>query len=175
MTLTEQQDFLKNLIDNTDVIINEYINSTKRGLPLPDWDENATLLQNWRAVALWWDYKPWPFTQKKFPKTTELIRTGPSHKASSFLILDSNSKTPTHNHINWGKKIIVHLPIVIPEGDSGFVVEDKIYNWKVGELFAFDATKNHHGYNNTNCKRCILILDFDADEWREALEPYMAN
>jgi aspartyl/asparaginyl beta-hydroxylase (cupin superfamily) len=43
----------------------------------------------------------------------------------------------------------------------------------MGELFAFDATKDHYGYNDTDEERAIFVLDFDYDEWHEVLKDYM--
>lgn len=165
--------FVTDLIDNFDVIKSEYLeNASKRTIAIPGYDENSTPLQEWRAVALWWDYKPWPLYQKWFPRTTELIRQGPSHRASGYLILKPNSRTPAHDHKPWGNKIITHLPVIVPEGDIGFVVEDKIHRWQEGQLFAFDVTKTHYGYNNTNQDRVIFVLDFEGEEWAEILRPY---
>lgn len=173
-TLKEKQEFLQRLVDNKDVILQEYLdNLGKRTIAIPGYDEESTPIQEWRAVALWWDYKPWPIYQKWFPKSTELVRDGPTHRASGWLILKPHSQTPQHTHTNWGNKIILHLPMIIPEGDVGFWVEGKVHRWKVGELFAFDITKEHYGFNHTDSERAIFVLDFDADEWREALQPYM--
>jgi len=174
MTLDEQKEFLKQLVDNKEIIFEEYQIAKRRAHPLPGWDDDHKPISNWKGVALWWDYTPWPFTQRRMPKTTEMIRNGPSHRASGFLILDAHSKTPKHNHIEWGNKIILHLPITVPEGDTGFWVDGKIHHWKEGELFAFDVTKDHYGYNNTDQERCLFVLDFDADTWGDALKPYMA-
>lgn len=174
-TLKEKQDFLQRLVDNREVILQEYLdNLGKRTIAIPGYDGASTPIPEWRAVALWWDHKPWPIYQKWFPKSTELIREGPTHRASGWLILKPHSRTPTHNHIDWGNKIIMHLPMMVPEGDVGFWVDGEIHRWQVGELFAFDITKEHYGFNNTDQERAIFVLDFDADEWHEALRPYMS-
>jgi aspartyl/asparaginyl beta-hydroxylase (cupin superfamily) len=174
-TLKEKQDFLQRLVDNREVILQEYLNNLgKRTIAIPGYDESSTPIPEWRAVALWWDHKPWPIYQKWFPKSTELIREGPTHRASGWLILKPHSRTPTHNHIDWGNKIIMHLPMMVPEGDVGFWVDGEIHRWQVGKLFAFDITKEHYGFNNTDQERAIFVLDFDADEWHEALRPYMS-
>jgi aspartyl/asparaginyl beta-hydroxylase (cupin superfamily) len=65
--------------------------------------------------------------------------------------------------------------LVIPEGDTGFWVEGRVHHWKDGELFAFNVDKEHYGYNNTDEERAIFLLDFDAEEWGEALAPYMTT
>jgi len=174
MDVNEKREFINNIIANQDAIIEEYTNFNRRRIPLPGWDKDKTQVPGWSGVALWWDHKAWPSSQRRCPITTELVREGPEHRATGWLVLRPGAKTPEHNHIDWGKrKIILHLPTVLPEGESGFVVEGKTYNWKMGELFAFDATKNHYGYNDTNEERSIFVLDFDYDEWYEILKEYM--
>jgi aspartyl/asparaginyl beta-hydroxylase (cupin superfamily) len=173
MTLDEKKNFVTNIIDNYQNILDEYLkNKRTRTLPVPDWSSNATPLSEWRAVALWWNERASPMYQKAFPFTTELLRNGPTHRATGWLILRPQSKTPKHNHKDWGKKIIVHLPMIIPEGDVGFWVDGNIHRWVPGELFAFDVTKDHYGFNYTDEERSMLVLDFDYDEWYEVLEPY---
>ena len=173
MNYTEQKQFIQNIVDNFDVILDEYkIASAKRTIAIPGYDEASTPVENWRGISLWWDYKPWPVYQKRCPITTELIRNGPDHRASGWLILTPQSETPKHHHKEWGHKIIFHLPMIIPEGDVGFDVEGKVHRWKVGEPFAFDVTKEHYGFNHTDETRVIFVLDFDYDEWYDTLSPY---
>jgi aspartyl/asparaginyl beta-hydroxylase (cupin superfamily) len=174
MTKQEQIDFIKQLEDNFENILAEYLkNIGKRTIAIPGYDEESTPLQDWRAVSLWWDYKPWPIYQKWYPLTTALVEKGPTHRATGWLILKAHSKTPIHSHLDWGNKIILHFPMVIPEGDVGFSVDGKIHRWEPGKIFAFDIKKEHYGFNNTNEDRSIFVLDFDADEWGETLRPYM--
>lgn len=167
-----KKDFIDNLLRNWDIIRSEY-DQVKRTIPAYNFDENPQPTTDWRAIALWWNYKPLSAFQKQMPLTTELVREGPSHRATGWLILNPNTRTPEHNHTDWGHKIIVHIPTYIPEGDLGFNVEGKIHRWKMGEVFAFDCTKNHYGFNNTSEPRSIMVLDFDYDEWIDVLRPYM--
>ena len=174
MTFDEKTAFIASIQDNYQNILDEYLkNKHRRTIPIPDWSNQATPVAEWRAVALWWDYEPSAIYQKFFPFTTELLRNGPTHKATGWLILKPHSRTPLHNHIDWGDKIILHLPMIIPEGDVGFWVDGDIHRWKEGELFSFTISHNHYGFNNTDHERAMLVLDFDATEWREVLEPYM--
>lgn len=174
MDINEKRKFIQRLIDHQDDIIEEYNNFNRRRIPLPGWDKEKTTVPGWSGIALWWDGKAWPSSQKRCPIATELVREGPEHRATGWLVLQPHSRTPEHNHEDWGKrKIILHLPTKLPEGESGFVVEGKKYLWKMGELFAFDALKNHYGYNDTDEERSIFVLDFDYDEWYEVLKDYM--
>lgn len=173
MNIEQKKQFIKNLISNESSIINEYMNFNRRTVPLTGWDDEKSIVPGWSGIALWWKFKEWPSSTRRCPITTELIRHGPDHRASGWLVLDPHSRTPEHDHKDWGHKIICHLPTQLPVGDSGFVVEGKTYHWKMGEFFAFDARKKHYGYNNTDEKRVIFVIDFDYDEWYDVLKEYM--
>lgn len=173
MNFKQKQQFVNRLIDHADVIRNEYLNFKRRSIPIPGWDEAKTIVEGWSGIGLWWDYVGWVASQRRCPITTELVRHGPDHRATGWVILEPHSRTPEHDHKEWGRKIITHLPMILPEGDSGFVVEGNLYRWKMGELFAFDAAKPHYGYNNTDGKRVIFVVAFDYDEWIDVLKQYM--
>ena len=177
MLKLDQQKFLDVLVENTNVILQEYLeNLDKRTISIPGFDEEGAPCPEWRAVALWWKQKPWPIYQKWFPKSTDLVRHGPTHRSTGCLILKPHSATPKHSHndSSWSNKIIVHLPLIIPNGDVGFCVDGKIHRWRVGELFAFDITKTHYGFNNTDEDRVIFVLDFDTTVWGDTLKQYMS-
>jgi aspartate beta-hydroxylase len=173
MTLNEKKNFIQSILSNESNIREEYLNYNRRRIPLTGWDEEKSVVPGWSGVALWWDYVAWPSSQRRCPLTTELVRHGPDHRATGWLVLNAKSRTPEHNHKEWGHKIITHLPMVLPEGESGFVIEGKTYHWKTGEFFAFDSSRNHYGYNNTDSERSIFVLDFDYDEWYDVLKEYM--
>lgn len=173
LSKNEQLEFIKNIFENKDVMREEYLNLPRKSIPLYGFDGTGDALPEWRTVTLWWDYQPWKIFQKYLPKSTELVRYGPTHRGTGWLILRPHSKTPIHNHIDWGHRIILHVPMVIPDGDLGFWVDGKIHRWQMGELFAFDANKNHYGFNNTDYERSIMVMDFDYSDWYDTLRPYM--
>lgn len=163
---------IDDILANWDTIMAEY-NTVKRSIPLYDWNDQSTLLTDWRAVTLWWNHKPFAPVQKKMPFTTELLRNEPSHRATGWLILNPHTSTPVHTHHDWDHRIIVHIPTYIPEGDVGFNVEGNVYRWKMGEVFAFDCHREHFGFNNTDEARSIMVMDFDYDTYIDQLKPYM--
>lgn len=167
-----KKEFIENLIANWPKVMEEY-SQVKRTIPLYDFSETPKPTTDWRAITLWWNYKALAPFQKQMPFTTELVKDGPSHRATGWLILNPHTSTPKHNHLDWGKKIIMHIPTYIPEGDVGFNVDGNVYRWKMGEIFAFDCQQEHFGFNNTDEARSIMVLDFDYDEWYDTLKPYM--
>ena len=175
--ITYQQQFLDALVSNTENLIAEYQLNKQQGrktVTLPDWSDESVPVEEWQAVALWWKYRPWKVYQKHFPVTTNLVKDGPTHRATGHLILKPHSQTPKHQHLDWGNKIIMHLPLIVPEGDVGFWVDGQVYRWTVGKLFTFNITKEHYGFNNSDEERVLLVMDFDADIWGDTLKQYMA-
>ena len=168
----DKQAFIQAIIDNTDKIFDEYSKCKVKDIPLPDWEEEQQIHQDWRALPLWWNYKSCKPVQKALPITTSLVAEGPSHMATAWLVLKPHSVTPKHNHPDWGNKIILHLPMNVPEGDVGFWVDSKIHRWKRGELFAFSSSQTHYGFNNTDEVRTMLVMEFD-ESWLDVLKPYM--
>lgn len=170
--MVDKENFVPMLLENYDKMFDEYCNYNKRTTPLPDW-ETAKPIENWRSITLWWNYKPSKMTQKYFPITTELVREGPTHRASGWLLLKPQSETPKHRHLDWDRKIILHIPMVIPKGDVGFWIDGNIHRWVPRQPFAFDVTQEHYGFNHTDELRSMFVLDFNYDEWYEVLRPYM--
>ena len=168
-----KENFLPNIIENWNTIMEEYNSLNIRSIPLFDFSETPKHTPEWRAITLWWNYKPLAPFQKRMPKTTELVREGPSHRATGWLLLHPHSRTPQHSHKDWGHKIIVHIPTYVPDGDLGFCVDGNVHRWKEGEIFAFDCYQEHYGFNNTDEIRSIMVLDFEYDEWIDILKPYM--
>jgi aspartyl/asparaginyl beta-hydroxylase (cupin superfamily) len=107
------------------------------------------------------------------PVTTSIVKDGPTHRATGWLLLEPESRTPEHSHHDWGHKIIVHIPTYIPKGDVGFSVDGKVHRWEVGKPFAFDCYSKHYGFNNTKERRSIMVLDFDYDTYYNELKKYM--
>lgn len=170
--LVKQQAFIQSIIDNKDIMFEEYKGCRHRDIPLLDWEEEQQMHHGWRALPLWWMHKACKTIQKSMPITTRLLTKGPGHRATSWVKLNAHTKTPKHAHHDWGNKIILHLPTIVPPGDVGFWIDGNIHRWKVGELFAFKTNQEHYGFNNTEGTRLMFVMEFD-DTWEEALRPYM--
>lgn len=170
----DKEKFIQNLLNSFDIIFEEFQNyNNKKTTPLPGFDDANTPLDHWRSVGLWWNYKPMKVRQKHFPKTTNLIEKGPTHRSSGWLLLKGNSSIEKHEHGDWGDKIIFHLPMIVPDGDVGFWIDGEIYRWIPRKPFAFSTRQYHYAFNNTDQLRVIFVLDFDYKEWINVLKPYM--
>ena len=59
------------------------------------------------------------------------------------------------------KRIRIHIPLIIPEGDVGFEVHGEIVRWD--DIFSFNNQKAHSGWNLTNERRLVFLLDINRD------------
>ena len=173
----DQKSFISRLIDNWPALRAEYVSNCSRPrstFPIPDYTPEGTPLEEWRATALWWKARPWPVYQRWYPLTTELVREGPTHRSTGHLVLRPHSRTPCHTHSSpdWEGRVILQLPLIIPPGDVGFCVGDRVLRWQEGQPLCFDITQPHWGFNWSDQDRVLLVMDFDRELWRDALEPY---
>lgn len=173
MNTREQEKFVKNLENSIDFLREEYQMCKDKAFGFWDFKNSKKRIPHWKTTILWWKQRPFLPVQRLVPDTVKLLSQGPSHRATGWMELDPQSTVPAHHHKDWGNSIILHIPIIIPEGELGFCVEGKpSYTWRRNELYAFDARLEHYAYNRTNESRVILGLDFDQS-WSDVLKPYM--
>jgi aspartyl/asparaginyl beta-hydroxylase (cupin superfamily) len=173
MDYKAQEQFIDRIQNNIDFFREQYFVCKKHSFAFWDLDNPNKRIPHWKTTILWWKQKPFKPVQQLVPETVEILKTGPSHRATGWMELDPNSSVPKHSHQDWGERYILHIPIIIPNGELKFCVEgQRDYSWKENELFVFDARKKHSAVNNTNQSRVILGLDFDKG-WKEVLHPFM--
>lgn len=175
--MDEKELFIKNLLDNYSVIKEEFManRDDEKSFALPDFADPTVHLEHWRTYYLWSRFKTLKQFLKRFPKTAKIIENGPGKYTGGFLLLAPHSTVPTHTHYDWpGEHYVLHLPIVVPEGDIGFVIDGKTHRWVEGQFLAFHCNQPHGTFNNTDGVRVILGLIFDPS-WKSVLEPYMAT
>jgi len=59
------------------------------------------------------------------------------------------------------KHIRIHIPLYVPEGDIGFEVEGEVVLWD--DVFSFNNQKLHSGWNHTNERRLVFLLDLSRE------------
>lgn len=77
------------------------------------------------------------------------------------------------------KYIRIHIPLFIPPGDIGFEVEGQEVYWD--DIFAFNNQKLHSGWNNTDQRRLVFLLDLSreilnlpsAPEWYSGMNDHV--
>jgi len=74
-----------------------------------------------------------------------------------FSILEPGTHIPPHHGLG-NYKLVVHLPLVIPDSCS-IRVGAETRGWRKGECLVFDDSFEHEAWNHSGSRRCVLILD----------------
>ena len=98
------------------------------------------------------------------PETTKVIDSIPRIMKSTpfgfsfFSSLKAGATIKSHNG-PCNLRLRCHFPLIVPAGDCGMRVGDKVIRWEVGKPIIFDDCYEHEVWNNTNQTRVILLFD----------------
>lgn len=129
--------------------------------------ENAGFSQlagstNWGAVHLYQDGKLNEDTAQHFSETLESLETAPlyglDHRPFEvfFSLLKPGQTIPPHYGLS-NHSLTVHLPLLLSE-QSYLEVAQQQFQWRIGELLAFDDSFIHAAANNGKNERVVLIF-----------------
>ena len=97
------------------------------------------------------------------PATVEAIQRLPLPRADEhapealFSILKPGTHIPPHHGLG-NYKLVVHLPIIIPQ-DCSIRVGEETRCWKQGECLIFDDSFEHEAWNRSQSLRVVLIVE----------------
>jgi hypothetical protein len=101
-----------------------------------------------------------PEIRNAFPTAASLTQKYIAHVGcSGYSILDPGGVITRHVDIeNFLRTTIrIHIPLIIPEGDTFLEVRGVEMDWS--DLFGFDNGDYHSAYNNTEKRRLVYIID----------------
>lgn len=75
-----------------------------------------------------------------------------------FSVLEPGTHIPPH-HGTVNGRLIVHLPLIVPENCGGLRVAGQTRTWKPGKCLIFDDTYEHEAWNESDETRVVLIYD----------------
>ncbi|MGH8496663.1 MAG: aspartyl/asparaginyl beta-hydroxylase domain-containing protein [Gammaproteobacteria bacterium] len=75
-----------------------------------------------------------------------------------FSVLEPHTRIPAH-HGSVNGRLIVHLPLIVPENCGGLRVGDETRSWREGECLIFDDSFAHEAWNDSDETRVVLIFD----------------
>jgi aspartyl/asparaginyl beta-hydroxylase (cupin superfamily) len=96
----------------------------------------------------------------RFPTAMKLIdEFGDDCPIASYSILAPNTVINRHTGVEnrSGEFIRIHIPLIVPEGDIFFEVNDEIVHWD--DIFAFNNQYVHSAHNRTNGWRLCFLID----------------
>ena len=132
------------------------------GAPVNQWHE-LNHSSRWSSYFLWRNGEPVLEHQLRCPKTTAALVAVPMADIDGlcpnamFSALAPRTRIPPH-HGETNARLVVHLPLVVPEGCS-YRVGFEHRRWRVGEILAFDDSIEHEARNDGDELRVILIFD----------------
>lgn len=122
--------------------------------------EETTKQPKWKMFGLLFNKSPIELNSIHCPKTIELLKSIPYIFNAGFSCLEPNKSTDIHSDDN-NIFYRYQLPLIVPEGNTGFKVNDSIINYKINEPFIFDDCKLHQAWNYTDKIRVVLICDIN--------------
>jgi aspartate beta-hydroxylase len=144
----------------------------------PEGSRNAAI---WKGINRSWDWSTFHFWRHgekieencaRCPRTTEILESidlmhvpgyGPE---AMFSVLRPHSRIPPHYGTVNGR-LIVHLPLIVPEHCGALRAADEARSWVEGKLLLFDDSFEHEAWNDSDETRVVLIFDI----WNPHLSP----
>jgi aspartyl/asparaginyl beta-hydroxylase (cupin superfamily) len=96
----------------------------------------------------------------RFPTAMKLIEEfGDDCPIANYSILAPNSVINRHTGVEnrSGEFIRIHIPLIVPQGDIFFEVNDEVVHWD--DIFAFNNQFVHSAHNRTNAWRVCFLID----------------
>jgi aspartate beta-hydroxylase len=109
---------------------------------------------------------------RRCPKTSavlesiELCRVNRQAPEACFSLLRPQSTIVAHYGVT-NTRLVMHLPLIVPEGCALNIIDAGEHHWKPGELMMFDDTFQHEAWNNADAPRLLLLMDC----WNPHLTP----
>lgn len=140
------------------------------GTPVNQWQE-LNHSRRWSSYFLWRNGQPVAEHLQHCPETAQALTEvdmadiGGLCPNAMFSALAPHTRIPPH-HGETNARVIVHLPLVVPE-HCLYRVGFEQRRWKVGEVLVFDDSIEHEARNDSDELRVVLIFDV----WNPLLSP----
>lgn len=140
------------------------------GTPVNQWQE-LNHSQRWSSYFLWRNGHPLHERLGQCPQTAralaavEMADIAGLCPNAMFSALAPHTAIPPH-HGETNARLVVHLPLVVPDGCLYRVGFEK-RQWRVGEILVFDDSIEHEARNDSDELRVVLIFDV----WNPLLSP----
>ncbi|MDT8428928.1 MAG: aspartyl/asparaginyl beta-hydroxylase domain-containing protein [Pseudomonadales bacterium] len=141
--------------------------------PYIDHPDGSKKAQDWQELNHSMDWTSFHFYRHgerleencaRCPKTSAVLASLDLHRVPGyspevmFSVLRPHSRIPPHTGTINGR-LIVHLPLIVPENCGALGVVDEQRGWREGECLIFDDAFEHEAWNDSDETRVVLILD----------------
>ena len=95
------------------------------------------------------------------PETWRIANKIPGLKTALFSILEPGKRLPSHRG-PYNGVLRLHLGLIVPSAGQNLAIRvgSEIYQWQEGRVLIFDDAYEHEVWNNTDCSRVVLFVDF---------------
>lgn len=99
-------------------------------------------------------------------ESLDLCRIADQAPEICFSVLNAQTHIKPHYGVT-NTRLVMHLPLVVPDGCALHLIDAGIHEWVEGELVMFDDTFQHEAWNRSDSTRVILLMDC----WNPHLSP----
>jgi aspartyl/asparaginyl beta-hydroxylase (cupin superfamily) len=143
-------------LHNKSIFKNNDINSVNQMMTRNYTKLNSSDIPNWKLFGLVYNKQIFDNNDQLCPQTIKLLLNIPSVINAGFSCLEPGKVTDLHTDNN-NDFYRVQFPLIIPEGNCGFKINNQIFNWS--KPFIFNDSCYHQAWNMSNSNRFVLILD----------------
>ncbi len=95
------------------------------------------------------------------PKTWRIVSRIPGLRTAMFSILEPGKRLPPHRG-PYNGVLRLHLGLLIPEPRERTAIRigPELRHWEEGRVLIFDDAYEHEAWNETECARVVLFVDF---------------
>ena len=139
------------------------------GGEMEEWQE-LNHSTRWSVFCLWLNGEADEANMAFCPETVKaLASVDQAHISGAcpnamFSALSPRTHIPPHTGES-NARLVVHLPLIVPEKCGSLRVGSEEREWKVGEALIFDDSIEHEAWNNSDELRVVLLFDI----WHPAL------
>jgi len=122
--------------------------------------------RKWQTLAFFFWGIPYKKYMRACPRTMQILRQVPGIVSASLSVMEPRSEIKGH-HGDTNAIYRCHLPLEVPAGlpDTGFQVGYEQRPWEEGTFLIFNDAAYHKGWNHTDRRRVILIIDVMRPEF----------
>jgi aspartate beta-hydroxylase len=129
---------------------------------------SAEQIQGWKNWFFYRAYRPNDEILARVPSMRVVEREGIDQGEVQLSVLEPSAHIPPH-HGGTNLRLTLHLPLIVPEGDTALRVGDAARGWTENKVLVFDDSYEHEAWNRTGQRRAVIILaayhpDLSLDE-----------
>lgn len=134
------------------------------GSKVEDYLQGAGPRPSWEALFFYRHGKRYAENHVRCPQTSaalesiELCRIADQAPEICFSVLSPGSHIMPHYGVT-NTRLVMHLPLLVPEDCALHIVDGGEHCWREGELMMFDDTFQHEAWNRSASTRMVLLMD----------------